>query len=103
MKLELEQIDIQAMVQAMTAEVVKALKPLLNGKGEDDTIFTIEGLCEYLQVEPDWLYKRTARKEISYIKVGGLLRFRKRDFDKWIDTCQTPAVNPLSSRLKKVK
>lgn len=103
MKLELEQADIQAIAQAVTSEMVKVFKPLLNGKGEEDTIFTLERLCEYLNVEPDWIYKRTARKEIPYIKAGGLLRFRKRDIDKWLDTCKTPAVNPLSARLKRVK
>lgn len=103
MKLELEQEDIQAIAQAVTSEMMKAFKPLLNGKGTEDTIFTLERLCEYLNVESDWIYKRTARKEIPYIKAGGLLRFRKLDIDKWLDTCKTPAVNPLSARLKRVK
>lgn len=102
MKLELEPADIQAITHAITSEVVKALKPLMKGK-EEDTIFTMEGLCHYLQVEPDWIYKRTGRKEIPHIKAGGLLRFRKRDIDKWLDTCQTPAVNSLSGSLKRVK
>lgn len=103
MKLEFELADIQAIAQAVTSEVVKAIRPLMDNKGEADTIFTVEDLCRYLQAEPDWIYKRTARKEIPYIKAGGLLRFRKRDIDKWLDTCKTPAVNPLTARLKRVK
>lgn len=103
MKLELEQADIQAIAQTMTAEVVKALKPLLNGKGEENTILTVEGLCEYLHVEPDWIYKRTARKEIPYIKAGGFLRFSKKDIDYWLESRKTPAINPLSARLKRIK
>lgn len=103
MKLELEQSDVQVIVQAVTAEVMKALKPLLGGNGEADIVFTVDGLCTYLQAEPDWIYKRTARKEIPYIKVGGLLRFHKRDIDKWLETHKTPVVNPLSVRLKRVK
>lgn len=103
MKLELESADIQAIVLATTTEVVKALKPLLNSKIDGDTIFNIESLCEYLHVEQDWIYKRTARKEIPYIKVGGLLRFRKKNIDKWLESCMTPAVNPLSNRLNGIK
>ncbi len=103
MKLDFEQADIQAIVQALTPEMVKAIKPLLNGKGEEDTIFTIEGLCQYLKVEPAWIYKRTALKEIPYIKVRGLLRFRKRDIDRWLETWKVPAVNALSVCLKKIK
>ncbi len=103
MKAILEQEDVQAIAREITIEVMKALKPLLNSKVEEDTIFTVEGLCQYLRAEPDWIYKRTARKEIPHIKVGGLLRFRKRDIDKWLETCKTPAVNPLSGLLKRIK
>ncbi len=103
MKLELEQADIQSIARDVTAEVIKALKPLMNGKGEGDRLLSVEDLCTYLHAEQDWIYKRTARKEIPYIKAGGLLRFRKKDIDSWLDTCKTPAVNPLSGPLKRIK
>lgn len=103
MKLELEQADIQAIAQAVIAETMKALKPMLDGRQSEDVMFTLEALCQYLHVEPDWVYKRTARKEIPCIKAGGLLRFRKKDIDRWLESCKTPAVNPLSARLKRVK
>lgn len=103
MKLELEQADIQAIAQAMSAEVVKALKPLLNGKREEDTICTVKGLAKYLEVSDKWVYERVQFKEIPFIKVGGNVRFSKKDIDCWIDTLKTPVVNRLSSPLKAVK
>ena len=103
MKLELEQADIQAIAQAMTAEVVKALKPLLNGKGEEDTICTVKSLAKYLEVSEKWVYERVQFKEIPYFKLGGNVRFNKKDIDRWIETLKTPAVNPLSRPLKAIK
>lgn len=103
MKLELEQADILAIAQAMSAEVVKALKPLLNGKGEEDTICTVKGLAKYLEVSEKWVYERVQFKEIPYFKLGGNVRFNKKDIDRWIETLKTPAVNPLSRPLKAIK
>lgn len=103
MKLELEQADIQAIAQALTAEVVKTLKPLVNSKGEGDIIFTVKSLAKYLEVSEKWVYERVQFKEIPFIKVGGNVRFSKKDIDCWIDTLKTPVVNRLSSPLKAVK
>lgn len=103
MKLELEQADIQAIAQAVTAEVVKALKPLVNSKREGDTVFTVKTLAKSLEVSEKWIYERVQFKEIPYFKLGGNVRFSKKDIDHWIDTQKIPAVNPLSRSLKAVK
>lgn len=98
MKFELEQNDVEAIVTG----VVEQLRPLLKDSGTDvdDTIFTVESLSDYLQVSAQWVYERVQFKEIPYSKVGKFLRFRKRVIDKWLDEQTTPAVSPLSRRLK---
>lgn len=96
-------IDTQELVKEIAHDVVKALKPFLDSRGEPDTIFTVEGLAGYLQVSPKWVYERTHLKEIPFYKIGGLCRFRKKDIDRWLDTLKTPAVNPLSRPLKGIK
>ncbi len=97
MKIELEAQDIQGIAE----KVVEMLKPHLLHK-EDKTgeiIFDVPGLCEYLKVTPHWVYERTHLKQIPVYPLSHkMLRFRKRDIDKWLDSMRTPALNSLSSR-----
>ena len=100
MKTELEQSDIDAIAQ----EVVKAIRPLLSkGKVEENTIFTVKTLAEYLHVSDQWVYERVQLNEIPFSKIGKFPRFRKSKIDRWLDSLETPVINPLSSRLKVIK
>jgi len=96
-------IDTKELVREISQEVVKAIRPLLSGRTEDDTILDVEGLAEYLKVSKKWIYERVQFKEIPYCKVGGHLRFKKSDITKWIDSQKTPSVNPLSRPLRAIK
>lgn len=84
--------------------VFERLRPLITERvaadSVDDTIFTVESLSEYLHVSEQWVYERVQLKEIPYAKVGKFLRFKKKAIDKWLDEQTTPAVSPLSRRLK---
>lgn len=84
MKIEFEQEDIEAIAHS----IVERLKPLFLAKKEkvDDIIFDVKGLAAYLKVSTKWIYERTHLKEIPHIKVGGFLRFNKKDINKWIDS-----------------
>jgi excisionase family DNA binding protein len=102
MKTELEPQDIKAIVE----ELIESLKPVLssnggNGRHEDDGIFDVKELADYLSVSPSWIYNRTHLKEIPHLKIDGQLRFRKRDIDKWLNAYNVPAV-PVSERIVKV-
>jgi excisionase family DNA binding protein len=101
MKIEFEPQDIEAIAQ----RVIELLKPILaNRKDEaEDVIFDVQGLAEYLKVSTKWVYDRTHLKEIPHIKVNGLLRFRKKDIDKWLDSFNVPSVNTPERMLKAVK
>lgn len=96
-------IDTQELEEGITRRVIQALKPLLQGRPEDDTIFTVSTLAEYLHVSDQWVYERVHLKEIPYIKMGKFPRFRKSEVDRWMDTMKTPAINPLSRPLKMLK
>ncbi len=102
MKAELN-IDTQEIIKEITQEVIKAIRPLLNGKAEDDTIFTVKTLAKYLEVSDQWVYERVHLKEIPYIKMGKFPRFKRSDIDRWLDTLKTPAINSLSRRLRVIK
>jgi len=100
MKAQLEQSDIDAIAQ----EVVKAIRPLLSkGKTENNTLFTVDSLAEYLGCKERWIRDRVYFKEIPFVKLGGLLKFKKCSIDKWIANQETPVMNSLSKPLKLAK
>lgn len=103
MKLEFEAVDITAIAKEAAQEVLKALWPLMEGKGETEVILDVKGLAEYLKVSPQWVYGRVHLKEIPYSKIGKFPRFRKTSIDEWIKSNETPAINPLSKKLKLIR
>ena len=102
MKIEYEDKDIDLIVDRL----FNRLKPLIyhNRNDSDDTILDVQGLCEYLKVTPKWIHERTHLKEIPYYKASNkVLRFKKRDIDKWLESLKTPAINEFTGRLKAIK
>lgn len=102
MRTELESQDIEA----ITLRVVELLKPLLSGNGRheaEDIIFDVKCLCDHLHVSDKWVYERTHLKEIPHLKVNGLLRFRKKEIDKWLNSFNVPAVNTPERILRAVR
>ncbi len=99
MKINFEKQDLDTVAE----RVIEALKPYLTRKddGEDDAVLDVPGLCDYIHVTPKWIHERTHLKEIPYYKLSNKqLRFRKRDIDKWLESLRTPAIHPVSSRMK---
>lgn len=41
--------------------------------------------CEYMAVTRDWLYDRVAKKEIPYVKLDRLLRFKRSELAAWME------------------
>jgi excisionase family DNA binding protein len=84
MKAELN-IDHQELVEEVTREVIKALRPLINPKGRDgDRLLTTNELCDYLRVDRGWVYQQVHSKAIPFHKAGNKLRFRKIEIDKYL-------------------
>lgn len=103
MKIELERADIQAITQS----VLESIKPYLGRKvpeNAEDEVMDMKGLCDYLKVTPKWVHERTHLHEMPFYKLSNKqLRFRKRKIDKWLDSLETPAFNPLSSKVRLLK
>lgn len=85
MKLGEINIDTQELVNGITSEVLKTLKPLLVSKQITEQLYTVETLAEYLSVSKQWVYERVKLKEIPHIKVGKFPRFKKNDINKWLE------------------
>lgn len=89
-------IDMQELVASISEVLLKELKPLLEHKSEDDCLFTVKTLAEYLHVSDQWVYERVHYNEIPFIKMGKFPRFKKSDIDQWLDSLATPPLNRLS-------
>ncbi len=101
MKIE---IDNTKLIDDIVEKVVEELKPLLSDNiATEDTLFSVETLAKYLQVSKQWVYDRVRFNEIPYMKMGKFPRFRKSEIDKWLDKMKTPAIPPLSNKLKMVR
>jgi excisionase family DNA binding protein len=93
MKFELEPDDIQLIAK----EVAGLLRPLLHSREEpEDEVYDVKGLCSYLKVKPSWVYEAVHRQRIPHFKVGQLLRFRKKDIDRWLDRQKVPTLERRS-------
>lgn len=52
----------------------------------DDTVFTVPELANYLRIKPITIYKHVAAGLIPGFKVGTQWRFRKETIDAWIES-----------------
>jgi len=59
-----------------------------------DKLITPNELIGYLGISRPTLYRLISGRKISFCKIGGVLRFRKNDIEKYID-------NSLIEPLKK--
>tara|TARA_R110000751_G_C13584100_1_gene460171 strand:+ start:125 stop:316 length:192 start_codon:yes stop_codon:yes gene_type:complete len=53
--------------------------------------------AEYLGLAEVTLRKRVTRKQIGYIKLGRLVKFRISDLDAYIESCFVPQENKTPS------
>ncbi len=49
-----------------------------------DRLLTPEEVCEYLQIKQSMLYRMTSEGRIPFLKLGGLLRFRRSEIEAWL-------------------
>jgi len=70
---------------------------------DDDIVFNITQISEYLNVSSKWIYEQTHLKTIPHYKMGNKqLRFRKKEIDRWLDGQKVPpAGNPKGNAMFK--
>ncbi|MEY6566621.1 helix-turn-helix domain-containing protein [Streptomyces sp. PGLac3x] len=51
----------------------------------DKRLMTVNELADYLAVKPAWIYNNHRALAIPSRKVGGSLRFRLSEVDRWLD------------------
>jgi excisionase family DNA binding protein len=63
-----------------------------------EPLWDIAAVSDYLQVPVSSIYKMTARKvavRIPHIRIGGKLRFRRSDVDRWLTLLTTSNLEVL--------
>ena len=90
-------------ISAIAEEVASILKPMMNrldAPKQTDGLIGVAELSKYLGgVSKDWIYQRTAKNEIPFVKIGHLTKFRRSDIDRWLSAQVVPAVSSLTRRL----
>ncbi len=80
MKTSLEQEDIDAIAVAVSEIVTERLK-------ENTSLLDKDGLAEYLNVPPSWVYEKTRNKgngSIPRVMVGKYVRFNIEEVLEWL-------------------
>ena len=52
---------------------------------QDTNLMTVEDVAALLKVEKQLVYKLRRDRKIPFIKIGGVIRFRRVDVDEWIE------------------
>lgn len=63
-------------------------RPRMDHRREPETdlqLLTPDQVADLLQVTKDWLYDQAQMKKIPAIKLGRMLRFRRRDIESYLD------------------
>jgi excisionase family DNA binding protein len=94
---------VNQMIDKLSEKVQTMVTQERHNTGENDIIFDVPHLSEYLNVSPKWIYEQTHLKTIPHYKIGNKqLRFRKIEIQKWIDGQKVPpAGNPKNGQILK--
>ncbi len=82
----LEEKDLKVFKDAIREVVKEEIKHLFKEipTGDNEKVFTVSDLAEYLKVEESWIYKQVSLRAIPFFKLGKYVRFRKSEIDRWI-------------------
>ncbi len=72
--MQLEEEDVERIANAIVKK--------LHHNPAKDRLFSVEELADYLQVNPQWIYKK--KGTIPHRKVGKYLKFPKSEIDRWL-------------------
>jgi excisionase family DNA binding protein len=89
-------------VKALGDYLLERIKPMVTGmsRKDDDSILDVKSLAAYLNVDENWIYQRTRKHQIPFIKKGKYCMFRKSVIDAWLDQDTVKPLSPFSSKKK---
>jgi len=100
LKIDLETANLE---ERIAKRVVKAIGPLLTHRRDDAEIFSVITLAAYLGVSKQWVYDQKKFGQIPHFKAGRLLKFSKREIDRWVASQNVSPANQYSGKIKRLK
>ena len=56
-----------------------------NAKSHLKAFYTPDELAEFLAISKPTIYRLVGKRQIPFIKIGGVLRFKKADIEAYLD------------------
>lgn len=51
----------------------------------EEELMDVKEVAKYLKLDEQTIYRKVDAKTIPFIKVGGVIRFRKESIEKWLN------------------
>jgi len=102
MKFEIDETDVKVIAEAVAQKLMPQLQHLKSGES-DDSIMGVPELAAYLGMSDKWIYDQTGGNRIPFFKLGNILKFRKKEIDKWMRAFEAPAVERPTAMMKLVR
>jgi excisionase family DNA binding protein len=96
MLVELDDKDIERLANKVIDLLKPLLKPSHRGSDQEEVIFDVKGLAEYLLIDSSWIYKQVSFKAIPFFKIGKYIRFKKKEIDRWAESKSIKPFPPFS-------
>jgi len=67
------------------------------------TFLSIKELSEYIGIKPKTLYSWVSKGVIPHYRLMGLVRFNRKEIDKWLNSCHKSSENLINKRIREIE
>ena len=64
---------------------------------------SINDLSKYLGIKPKTLYSWVAKGILPHYRIGGLIRFKRKDIDRWVEACRRNGVDITNLKVREIE
>jgi excisionase family DNA binding protein len=64
---------------------------------------SIKDLSEYLGIKPKTLYSWVSKGVLPHYRMQGVIRFKRKDIDKWIEACKRTGVDIINLKIREIE
>ena len=68
-----------------------------------NTFLSINDLSKYLGIKPKTLYSWVTKVILPHYRIGGLIRFKKKDIDQWVEACKRNGVDISNLKVRELR
>ena len=64
---------------------------------------SIKELSEYLGIKPKTLYFWVSKGVLPHYRIQGVIRFKRKDIDKWVEACKRIVVDIKNLKVREIE